>query len=68
VVVSLQEHDRHYREFVQTAWEKFCTQENAERAREDVEKIVHALHGASGLEEHPFIGGWQESEATLEEG
>ena len=66
VVVSLEEHNRHYRELVQTDWEKFCTQENAERAREDVEQIVRTLHEASDLGKHPFIGGWQETEATLE--
>ena len=66
VVVPLEEHNRHYLEFAQTDWEKFCTQENAERAREDVERIVRTLDEASGLGKHPFIGGWQETEATLE--
>jgi hypothetical protein len=54
-------------EFALTPWEKFCTRENAERAREDVENIVHALNDASGLGEHPFIAGSQETETTLEE-
>jgi hypothetical protein len=55
-------------DLARTRWEEFCTHKNAERAREDVERMVHALNEASGLREHPFIGGWQENESTLEEG
>jgi len=66
-VVTLSRYNHRSIVLARTRWEKFCTHENAERAREDVEKIVHTLSEASGLEEHPFIGGWQETDATLEE-
>lgn len=28
-------------DFARTDWEKYCTRENAKKAREDVEKIIH---------------------------
>ena len=40
----------------QTKWEKYCTRENAERAREDVEKIMRTLHDACGLEDDVLFG------------
>ena len=46
--------------FAQTRWEKYCNKQNAERAREDVEKIIHAIHTASGIQdEYPFVHGAQ---------
>ena len=54
--------------FAATKWEKYCTQRNAERAREDVEAIVHAIHSASGIQdEHPFVQGLQIGSTSLVE-
>ena len=51
----------------QTRWEKFCTRENAERAREDVAKILETLHSAAKLEDPgPFFRGFRSHDATLE--
>lgn len=59
-----QEDDIH--SFVQTRWEKYCTEKNAVRARDDVEKIVHLLHEAAGFEDgFPFISGFQLGSATV---
>lgn len=54
--------------FAPTRWEKYCNQRNAESAREDVEKIVHAIHTASGIQdEYPFVHGMQISSTHLVE-
>jgi hypothetical protein len=41
-------------------WENFCTRENAERARNDVEEILTLLHGAANLKDGlgPFSYGF----------
>jgi hypothetical protein len=36
-------------EFIQTEWERFCTDENAVKAKEDIEKIADTLYKASGI-------------------
>ena len=42
--VPLKKHtDTIYPQFIRTKWEKYCNQKNAERARDDVEKIVYAI-------------------------
>jgi len=43
-----------------TEWEKFCTCENAERAREDIEQILTILHDAANLKDGlgPFAQGF----------
>lgn len=38
-------------------WEEFCTLENAERAREDIRRIIQDLHAKSGDGNYPFIHG-----------
>ena len=58
--------DSKINEFSRTKWEKYCTKENAIRAREDVEIMVEELHKVAGITgEHTFIGGMQESTAVL---
>ena len=43
---------------VRTDWEKYCTRENAQRAREDVEMIVRTLYEAGRFEhDYPFTSG-----------
>jgi hypothetical protein len=52
----------------QTKWEKFCTRENAERAREDVAKMLETLHSAAQLKDPgPFFHGFRSHHATLED-
>lgn len=49
-----------------TAWEKFCSQENAERAREDVAQILNELHAAADLNDPgPFFRGFRSLHATV---
>tara|TARA_R110000772_G_scaffold154123_5_gene265110 strand:- start:2446 stop:3030 length:585 start_codon:yes stop_codon:yes gene_type:complete len=44
----------------QTDWEKFCTMDDAERARDDIDTIVHSLHEVSGInDEYPFLHGFE---------
>ena len=58
--------DDRFGDIVQTDWEKYCTEKNARRAREDVAKIVHALNEAGGFEhDYPFISGFQRRSATV---
>lgn len=66
-VMPLQEHHReHIFGLLPTRWEKYCTRNNAERARTDVETIVRLLHEAAGLgDDYPFIHGGQDGSATL---
>ncbi len=40
-----------------TDWEEFCTESNAEKAREDIEIIIKELNEAAGLGDYPFISG-----------
>jgi hypothetical protein len=51
----------HLGQIATTEWENFCTRENAERAREDVEAILRALHTAANLEGElgPLAQGFQ---------
>jgi len=52
-----------------TDWEKYCTEKNAIRAREDVEKIVRILYEAAKFEDdHPFIHGLQLGRDTVTNG
>ena len=47
-------------EFAKTRWEKFCTRQNAERGRTDVEEIVKTLNEKAGINhEYPFVAGFQ---------
>lgn len=54
-----------YEQFLLTRWEKFCTQKNAVKAREDVKNIVATLHAAANfLDDLPFDSGHQIGGAT----
>ena len=65
-VVPIAKYDEHMRVFTKTDWERFCTRQNAERARKDVEAIVEALHNAAGIkDEFTFASGQQEALASL---
>jgi hypothetical protein len=67
-LVPISKHDSDMREFEKTAWEAFCTRQNAERARKDVEKMVVILHEKARIaDEYPFVSGWQDTLATLVE-
>jgi hypothetical protein len=37
-----------------TEWEKFCTVENVERAKQDITVIIIELHKQAGLSDNPF--------------
>jgi hypothetical protein len=58
--------------FVQTRWERFCTEENAVKAKEDVEEIAKALYDGASMTEKsegpygPFIAGFQTHGAELD--
>ena len=50
----------------ETRWEKYCTKENAIRAREDFEKIVNTIHSTANiLTEYPFQLGLESTGRTL---
>jgi len=53
-----------------TQWERFCTEANAIRAREDVASIAERLHSVaefdSGESTDPFFMGFQTHGASLE--
>lgn len=48
-----------------THWEEYCTFSNAERAKEDVAKIITELHKHAGLGDHPFSSGMSTGSLTL---
>lgn len=51
---------------IKSRWEKYCTKNNAVRAREDVESIIKTIHKASGISnEYPFVCGFQVGGATV---
>jgi len=67
-VVPLSEFsDEHAFEFIKTKWERYCTKENAMRAREDVQNIMETMHKAARFEDnpYPFVGGMQLGSATV---
>ena len=37
-------------EFIKTEWEEYCTKENAERAKEDIDQIITIFQEAAGLD------------------
>jgi hypothetical protein len=67
-VVLLEEHQTDI-SMAKTRWELFCTQQNAERARADVEKMVFTLYEAAKSAGHPtgypFVKGGQYSDVSL---
>jgi hypothetical protein len=68
-VIPLDKHnDELFRELVKPDWENFCTEENAQKAREDVGKIIHLLYEAGkgkSKDDYPFIKGIQLRSAKL---
>ena len=50
---------------LEAEWEKYCTQDNAKRAREDVESIMRQFHKASNRGDDLFFPQWWSSGATL---
>lgn len=52
---------------LETRWQKYCTLKNAERAREDVEKIIKLLHEVSGITDDMLfnVGMWFGSSTLL---
>jgi len=58
--------DAHMFERLNTKWENYCTQDNAERALADTETIIKELHKHASISpDCPFSFGLQESSATL---
>ena len=61
--------DRNLGQTIQTEWERFCTEENAARAREDVEKIADLLYQKAEVKHEgprgPFSFGSQSGSAVL---
>lgn len=52
-------------EQLRTEWEIYCTKRNAQKAREDVEKIINELHKAGKFKpDYPFFMGIQIHSAT----
>ena len=52
---------------LKTKWEEYCTETNAQRAREDVREIIIELSKKSGEGEYPFLGGFTSGHMSLEE-
>ena len=52
-------------ESLQTEWEKYCTQDNANRALEDTEAIIKEIHKQAGVNGDPFSFGMQGTLSTL---
>lgn len=52
---------------VRTKWEKYCTKENAEKARKDVENIIQILHKAGKFGDSLFFSGLQVYSGTVRE-
>ena len=54
---------------IQTEWERFCTEENAARAKEDIEKIANLLYEKAEVKHEgprgPFSFGFQSGSAVL---
>lgn len=61
--------DRNLSQTIHTEWERFCTEENAVRAREDVEKIAALLYEKAKVKHEgtcgPFSFGSQSGSAKL---
>lgn len=69
-IVPLEKHsDDDFSElFERTRWEKYCTQPNAVRARDDAKRIVETLHEAAGFkDDFPFVSGFQLGGVTVVE-
>jgi DNA primase large subunit len=62
--------DDYMYEPLETRWQNYCSLKNAERAREDVEKIIKLLHGMSGITDDMLfnVGMWFGSSTLLPQG
>lgn len=49
--------DDPYEHAPRTHWEEFCTLENAERSKHDIDEIVTELNVEAGLGKYPFLSG-----------
>jgi hypothetical protein len=58
--------------FIRADWERFCTEDNAVRAKEDVEKIITAFYDGASMQDKsdgpydPFVDGFQIHGADLQ--
>ena len=50
-----------------TEWEKFCTPENAERAKQDITAIIRELHKQAGFSDDPFDLSGASASVTLKQ-
>lgn len=58
--------DKGFGDLIPTTWEKYCTQKNAEKAREDVSEIIIMLYKAGNFkDDNPFFPGFQFSSAEV---
>ncbi|WP_019602241.1 hypothetical protein [Teredinibacter turnerae] len=71
-IETLEKHNKYYNPWdsrARTRWEEYCTQSNAERAREDVREIVGLILAAAKVEnEYPFSMGLEYGGSTLLQG
>ena len=66
VTISVKKfNDEGIHNWAKTRWEKYCTENNAKRARKDVSKIILCLHNAAGIDESPFQTGIQMARAKI---
>ena len=66
VTISAQKfNDEGIHNWAKTRWEKYCTENNAKRARKDVSKIILCLHNTAGINESPFQTGMQMESAKI---
>jgi hypothetical protein len=60
--------ERKLEDVILTKWEEYCTKSNAQKAREDIEKIVITIHEAGNFDDYPFVFGLESgSETVIEE-
>lgn len=50
-----------------TEWEKFCTFENVERAKQDITAIIRELHKHAGFSDDPFAPSEASASVTLKQ-
>lgn len=66
VIHALELEDTKYmHEPLEEEWERYCTLDNAKRAREDVEDILKQFHSVSGMNETLFFPGLTGTSGTL---
>lgn len=66
IAIADDKFDQYMFESLQTPWQQYCNLKNAERAREDVEKICRIIHEASDITDDTLFSlGMQTGLATL---